>query len=131
MRITAASKDLAGDLEEITGEVHDMWIDLDAVKCDDKARQVVIPVVPTVWKRWLWGLLQSGRAGKEPSLLLTIKGVKEAQIEDRERIGLYPINRLRFEERKRELVVRCDMPLGFRVLLDEDFVVETMKVEGA
>jgi hypothetical protein len=84
--------------------IHDRWFDLDAIVHDPATREVRMPF----WSETTSKPPMNRKAGEpEPfDQLLVIHDADEPAVEDRERIGIYSINDIRYSNQ--HLVIRAE-----------------------
>lgn len=106
MRITSEN---VAQIRALSDELYDLWLDLDSMQHDTNARQLVMP-------------LSLYRGPVVASLILT--GVIAVDIKDTERIGVYNILKVRFDQNRCQFILVGNIPLTICVTLDNAFVIE-------
>lgn len=79
------------ELEIVSGHVHDLWLTLDAL-VHDRAHQLVrIPLIAPQERPGRFGGIEA-RMGTKPAGTLTIRKVRDLQVDDTEKVGAYEID---------------------------------------
>lgn len=96
--------------EEITGQVHDLWLDLDeGVVFDKRARVVAIPLF-----RKIPGPIEK---------TLTIRTVRSMHVRDTEQVRWYDINTVRIDISLNRVLIRCSVPLQIQFDVLDPFAI--------
>lgn len=100
-------------LDEVSGAIHDLWFDLDAVVFDSGRETLRIPL--------------SEAKGGPICKVLTLLNVRSFSYHDTESVGSYDVNRLRIDRRTGDILLECNIPLVLRISTDAEFCVEVAK----
>jgi hypothetical protein len=98
-----------GQARTLTRLIHDAYFNIDNMRFDEPAGVWSLPI----------GSNKLGPFERE----LRITGAKAVRVRDTERIGIYDIGALKFDDRRQELELVCNVPLGVRIEVNPDFVV--------
>jgi len=126
------------ELDKIVDIIHDYHFDIDAIENDNDTFKIKIAVdsVPTIVRKKFFVLKQFETKVRE--CVLCIYGVKSYDIEDTEKIGMYPFNEINFNSDDCTVSILCSIPIKitinvayFKMSLDiTDKIIQTKKNWG-
>jgi hypothetical protein len=104
----------AEELEEVTGEIHDAFFDIDDVVFDRDLAQVVIP-----FRRWSYDEARRVKQGRLGSTweapwyrwFLRVERVETFELKDEAQIGDADFGYLSYDEQTRALTIQCNTPV--------------------
>ena len=107
MKVNLNTLDLFDDL---AGQLYDQWFDLDMLERDEEREEV----------RLFFGRSRKGPFNK----YLTIKGVKNLAIDDKERVGTNTLEDIRIDLERKRLVITGHVPLKIVADIGPNFSIE-------
>lgn len=116
--ISVSGKNLSAEsISTLLDSIHDRWFDLDEVDFSESTGQL----------RLRLGDRKKGPFDRE----LTISDVKSYQIEDQAQIGIYDLNDVKIDPKRREIVITSGFPLQMKLLVGEKWEIALRPGHGA
>ena len=112
-------------LHLVNSAIHDDLMDIDTLKMDSDSGLLCV----TLWQQpnqgagRVWGPITDATRAKVHLGRLTFRHVRAYELVDTQRVGLYDVNRLRYDQRTCTIIVETGIPLVFRVQVDTVVVV--------
>jgi len=108
----------AEELDEITGQIHDAFFDLDDVRFDRDVGQLVIP-----FRRWSYDETRRVKQGRIGSTweapwyrwFLRVERVEALELKDDAQIGSADFGHVSYDQQTRTVTIHCNIPVTLSV----------------